>query len=198
MSNIISFWNQNHPHSGRWVELEDALVPDSGAAKTLHGELVRCIDRFYYDYNNNGNINVLEREDVECEDCFSGYVDCDACNGTGRVEPDGFEGEDDDGLDNTCQSCDGEGNVQCSYCDDGVASYTWKFDSWYEEWMNTLIKYVGRSAEDLKMFILKSEPSQYLYNQMEMDIYHRVFIDVLKYIDEHENVPFDSTIYSMG
>lgn len=193
----VSFWEGNHPLQDRLIKLEGELVPARGAAETRHGELLRCISRFYWDYNNNGNGNVLEREDVECEDCFTGYVDCDCCNGTGRVEPQGFDDEDEEDLDDECPECRGDGNIPCSYCDEGVASYTWKFDSWYEEWMNTLLKYIGTSAEELKSFILGSEPCHYSYDQEEMDIYHRVFIDVLKYIDEHENVPFDSSSYSM-
>lgn len=38
-------------------ELNDKLVPAMGKCDTLEGELLRAIDRIYYDYYNNGNCN---------------------------------------------------------------------------------------------------------------------------------------------
>lgn len=53
------YWDNN----GAWnAELDELTkdMPATGAAKTLNGELVRAINRLYYDYCNNGNMNVAE------------------------------------------------------------------------------------------------------------------------------------------
>lgn len=38
------------------------LIPATGSADTLNGELVRSVNRLYYDYCNNGNINARRIE----------------------------------------------------------------------------------------------------------------------------------------
>lgn len=45
------YWNNP---SAEYHELYNALVPDSGAAKTIEGELLRAATRLYHDYFNNG------------------------------------------------------------------------------------------------------------------------------------------------
>lgn len=47
----LKYWN-NTP--AEFKELFNALIPGSGAAQTLEGELLRAANKLYYDYANNG------------------------------------------------------------------------------------------------------------------------------------------------
>ena len=55
-----SYWNNNGAYSKELYELYIKLVPDSGNAQTVHGELVRAVSRLGYEYYNNGNCNACD------------------------------------------------------------------------------------------------------------------------------------------
>jgi hypothetical protein len=55
-----SYWNHNGAYQEDGDRLFEELVPASGAAATLNGELIRGINRLYYEYLNNGNCNACE------------------------------------------------------------------------------------------------------------------------------------------
>lgn len=55
-----NYWRGNGIYQTEYDELYDKLVPSSGEAPTVHGELIRGISRLTYDYYNNGNCNVRE------------------------------------------------------------------------------------------------------------------------------------------
>ena len=55
-----SYWNHNGAYQQEGDELYDKLVPAQGAAETLHGELIRGINRLFHEYCNNGNCNAAE------------------------------------------------------------------------------------------------------------------------------------------
>lgn len=55
-----SYWNHNGAYQKEGDELFEKMVPASGAAETLNGELIRGINRLYYEYLNNGNCNACE------------------------------------------------------------------------------------------------------------------------------------------
>ena len=61
-----SYWKNEGAYQAELDELNKQM-PLKGAAETLNGELVRAINRLYYDYCNNGNMNacVLKIEEVE-------------------------------------------------------------------------------------------------------------------------------------
>jgi len=59
------FWQGTHPLSNRNEELHALLVPDFGAAPSLHGELLRCVTRIYYDLYNNGLANGPFEEEAQ-------------------------------------------------------------------------------------------------------------------------------------
>lgn len=93
------YWNKNGAYQKELDELY-ALVPDSGCADSLAGELVRAVNRLYYDFCNNGNCNACEVRDgeeveVECPYCGGcGYLDdeddvCDECGGSGVIYEEG-------------------------------------------------------------------------------------------------------------
>lgn len=60
--------------NGAWQkefdELWNELVPASGQAETLHGELIRAAGRLTHEYFNNGNLNACkvhyETEETTC------------------------------------------------------------------------------------------------------------------------------------
>lgn len=52
-----SYWNHNGAYQEEGDRLYDEMVPASGAAATLHGELIRGINRLFHEYCNNGNCN---------------------------------------------------------------------------------------------------------------------------------------------
>lgn len=48
-----TYWNDDGQYQKQAKELEE-LVPDSGPAKTLRGEIFRAATKVYHDYFNNG------------------------------------------------------------------------------------------------------------------------------------------------
>tara|TARA_R110000764_G_scaffold21507_3_gene54316 strand:- start:684 stop:1121 length:438 start_codon:yes stop_codon:yes gene_type:complete len=55
-----SYWANTGVYSGQILDkLIEELVPDIGRAKTIHGELLRCIINLDYEYHNNGNGNTF-------------------------------------------------------------------------------------------------------------------------------------------
>ena len=55
-----SYWDGNGAYQEEFDKLYNELVPDSGEAKTVVGELVRSISRLTYEYYNNGNQNACD------------------------------------------------------------------------------------------------------------------------------------------
>lgn len=58
-SKASHYWDEGGAWKNEMDELTEAM-PATGSAKTLNGELVRAINRLYYDYCNNGNMNAAE------------------------------------------------------------------------------------------------------------------------------------------
>jgi hypothetical protein len=92
-----SYWGDNGAYSAEYNALYDELVPQSGSAATLKGELVRAISRLVYEHCNNGNGNArdvhYETEEESCWGCGGeGYFDeeqeeeCYDCCGSGLIE----------------------------------------------------------------------------------------------------------------
>ena len=81
------YWNNEGVYQADSERLYSELVPQSGNAPTIHGELIRCVHRLYYEFCNNGNCNALERVAEDCSNCCgSGYEDddetyCEWCDG---------------------------------------------------------------------------------------------------------------------
>ncbi|QQO98177.1 hypothetical protein Molly5_9 [Maribacter phage Molly_5] len=102
-----SYWAGCGSYNAELQKYMDELVPSSGPADSVEGELVRGLARLNYDYGNNGNCNVVqqewETEEYSCSSCGgSGECDtyeeedepedCDACGGSGYEEEE-VEGE---------------------------------------------------------------------------------------------------------
>ena len=56
------YWNHVGKYEKEMENLRAKLIPDMGKADTMHGELLRCISKLYYDVFNNGfcNSDVLQ------------------------------------------------------------------------------------------------------------------------------------------
>jgi hypothetical protein len=52
-----TYWMNKGKHQEAYQKLANELLPDSGKADTLHGELLRALGKIYYDYYNNGMCN---------------------------------------------------------------------------------------------------------------------------------------------
>lgn len=65
MSEVKSYWNGNAKYSKQYEKLWDELVPGSGEAETVKGELVRIVGRITHEYYNNGNFNAIETQEYE-------------------------------------------------------------------------------------------------------------------------------------
>lgn len=92
-----SYWNENGAYQKEYDELYSQLVPDRGEAETIHGEMIRCVSRLFYDYCNNGNCNVLEGV-LETH-----YETCDNCGGSGYEDYEELE---------QCSYCYGDGDIE--------------------------------------------------------------------------------------
>ena len=63
-----SYWAGTGAYSEEYKKLNKKLVPSSGDAPTVHGELIRAIGRLSYDFYNNGNCNVQDYDSWDCDD----------------------------------------------------------------------------------------------------------------------------------
>jgi Zn finger protein HypA/HybF involved in hydrogenase expression len=104
-----SYWGGTGAYSKELTKLEQELVPDSGEANSVHGELVRAIGRLFYDFCNNGNCNVIEvKTEYETE-----THTCDECYGNGEVEDeDAEEDENEERPNKECPECGGSGEKE--------------------------------------------------------------------------------------
>ena len=52
-----TYWNNEGKYQKKYETLYNKHVPNKGMAKTIKGELLRCISRLYYEVYNNGLCN---------------------------------------------------------------------------------------------------------------------------------------------
>lgn len=100
MTNLIlsapnqHYWNNNGAQQQEMDRLTEKFMPSKGCAENFTGEVVRAINRLYYEFCNNGNCNALDYETTPGE-----WVECHVCNGSGYIED----------FEETCDYCNGEG-----------------------------------------------------------------------------------------
>lgn len=71
-----SYWDETGAYQLDFDMLTKQLMPPNGEAETVNGELIRAVNRLYYEYCNNGNCNACEIEygeeevlnDIWCEE----------------------------------------------------------------------------------------------------------------------------------
>ena len=149
------YWEDSGVYQKIYDNLYNELVPASDMAETIHGELIRCISRLYYDFCNNGNCNVLDNEMENCEYC-DGY---------------GYE-EDADGEEQDCSYCDGECRVDGDLY---VIDY-------YDDMLSFLeINMTERDlAKDLRSWLLNEYQTRYSFSDEQMNVYDKV-VDSIVY-----------------
>jgi hypothetical protein len=155
------YWNNEGVYQADSERLYSELVPQSDNAPTIHGEMIRCIHRLYYEFCNNGNGNAI------------GFVmeDCSQCGGSGY--------EDDDETD--CEWCGGD----CMEETDVV------FESYYEDMveflkMNMQDKEVIFHLED---WLLETFRDNYTFSDEQMSKYDKVLDAVVFQCLTTENKP---------
>lgn len=157
-----SYWNEKGYYQDIYDRLHSNLVPSSGEADTVHGELVRAISRLYYDYCNNGNINAVEADYEEIENT------CYNCGGTGELE---YDSEDDP---EECEDCYGSGyTVEEEMGDPYITPY-------YQEMLDFLHKHLENKkvVDDLENYMLENY-TFYRYDNESMHIYDKVVDEVV-------------------
>lgn len=173
-----SYWNQQGAYQVEKSEFYDKLVPDSGEANTVHGELIRSINRLYYDFCNNGNCNAVKEV----------FQTCRNCHGNGTVESSGYRrriDEEEDFLEEDCQYCDGEGQDSRGF---EMGEY---FGRMFEFIQKTLPKEDQSAVKKLEEFILSGQDSRQTnyFGEVNMAIYDAVMDAVMYYVLTTENSP---------
>jgi len=164
-----SYWGLNGAYQKEYDVLWDKLVPSAGNAETIHGEMIRCISRFFYEYCNNGNCNALDREKESCH----------RCGGWGFEES---YNDDEEQESEDCHSCDGSGE---DYGDVFITEYYREMFDFLFEFMNDIIC-LGK----LEDFMLKGKGyAKYTFDEQEMDVYNKVVDAVMHQTFTTENKP---------
>jgi len=95
------YWNGIGKHQEEYDNLYAELVGNSGSSETLNGELIRAASRLYHENFNNGNCNAKS----------DNYDYCSHCSGSGEVEAQSYDDEEDAGYEE-CPECWGEGKIE--------------------------------------------------------------------------------------
>jgi hypothetical protein len=58
-----TYWNGKGANQQEFIRLSNKFMESSGCSQTLNGEVIRAINRLYYEFCNNGNCNAVEEDD---------------------------------------------------------------------------------------------------------------------------------------
>ena len=177
-----SYWDSKGAYQKEMDKLYGKLVPSSGEANTVHGEMIRSINRLFYDFCNNGNCNVIE---VLTETETDRYT-CSECNGSGEVDGEDVHGED---AIETCGECGGSGElVEENEVETGEIEIT----QYYKKMIDFLSEKLNNKkvVSDLIEFLKNSSKGygKYAYNDDEMGIYNNLCDEVMFQILTTDNV----------
>jgi hypothetical protein len=163
-----SYWGQDGAYQNLYDSLWEQLVPASGYATTIHGEMMRSISRLFYEFCNNGNCNAL---DFKMETCHN-------CGGWGYEEK---YNDDEEQETEDCSYCDGSGE-----CEDEVF-----ITEYYQEMVDFLLEFMleKEPIKNLEKFLLKNYQSKYSFNNEQMDIYNKVVDAVMYQVLNTNNKP---------
>jgi hypothetical protein len=164
-----SYWSETGAYQKEYDSLWKELVPSKGDAYTIHGELIRCVSRLYYDYCNNGNGNVL---DLKMQTCHN-------CEGCGYEEVYNSHAEDEEPEMEDCYACDGTGEVQ-----DEVY-----ITEYYKQMIDFLSNYMldRTPIANLQDYLLNSKHGRCKFDDKEYDIYNKLTDAVIYQIITTEN-----------
>lgn len=163
-----TYWNRKGIYQNEYDNLKK-LVPYSGEADTVHGEMLRCVGKLYYDYFNNGNCNAIEHL-VETE-----THDCSYCNGSGEVSEYNEGTEEDEMV--SCGDCSGSGDHEEFVNGDAF------INPYFKEFVDFLKENVSDKSviEKLEAFMLDSSNgySHYKFDDEEASIYDAMVDEVV-------------------
>jgi len=173
-----NYWGETGIYWNEYSKLWDELVPQSGQAETIVGEMIRCISRLQYDYYNNGNCNVQE------VNSYYEYETCSTCDGDGEVEDDWDE--DGNPIAEMCGECCGSGEIQEEY--DGNPT----INDYYQDMIDFLHEHTEDKSkiDNLVEFLTdgSNSYSNYSFTDNEESVYvelmDEVMYSVLKRIED--------------
>lgn len=180
-----SYWDETGVYQEQYDKLYKDLVPSSGSAKTLNGELIRAISRILHEYLNNGNINACETE-METEE----YTCC-SCSGAGEFE--GDEICDEETGEPTgeyemeeCMDCCGSGYEEEEVEGEStVSDFYWKFLKLIGENVNDIDKELNEIEENITANLYSNHEIQFSdENRMK---YERLADKVIFYVLNNED-----------
>lgn len=122
------YWNRNGGNEQELQRLTEKFMPASGRAENLVGEVIRAVNRLYYEFCNNGNGNAMDCHTIPGE-----WVECRACSGSGYVEE--YDEDSDEWVSSECCDCGGEGG----YYEDDEEEYT--LNEFYGNFINLIREY---------------------------------------------------------
>jgi hypothetical protein len=159
-----SYWGSNGAYQEEYDKLSDELVPQSGEADTVHGELMRASGNLFYEFCNNGNCNAVD----------SIMETCHSCGGDGYQD----EEEDEDGYREDCHYCGGE-------CRNVVGGEVTKK---YAEHLAFIKKELPSAPiDELKQFMI-DEYTNISFGDDEMKLYNDVMDEVMYHVVNTENI----------
>lgn len=162
-----TYWNEQGIYQEEYNKLYEQLVPSSGSAKTLNGELIRAISRLSYDYFNNGNCNACVQE------WHSEEVEYPCCGGYGYI--DGDENEE-------CEECGGSGVIYEDVEDDPfVDEYYGKFLCLIRECVSVEGVDIDEVVDGVENVILSANSIKYFTPEVDQK-YSRMFDVVIYYV----------------
>lgn len=126
------YWDNNGAQQAELDRLTKKFMPAGGCAKNFTGEVIRAINRLYYEFCNNGNCNALD-----CETIPGDWVECTHCDGIGYTQEEYDDGEI---ISEECSVCGGEGGY---YEED---EYDYSLDEFFGNFLN-LIRHYCKSKE---------------------------------------------------
>lgn len=122
------YWNGNGGNEQELKRLTEKFMPASGRAANLVGEVIRAVNRLYYEFCNNGNGNAMDCHTIPGE-----WVECRACSGSGYVEE--YDDKSDEWVSSECCDCGGDGG----YYEDDEEEYT--LNKFYGNFINLIREY---------------------------------------------------------
>ena len=180
-----TYYGGDGVYQSEYGELYKSLVPGSGSAGTLHGELIRSISRLGHEYNNNGNCNLIEQDEE------TDWVDCHNCGGSG-MEDGEYDEESETYYETQCSCCGGSGGEdETEYGEVTINEYYLKFIELIQKSVPTCKKEIT----ELELWLLQNSTTN--FSMRESNRYDIVFDKVIFFVLTTEDMELPSW-YDIG
>ena len=159
------YWNSNGGNDQELKRLTTKFMPVSGRAENLVGEVIRAVNRLYYEFCNNGNCNAMD-----CHTTPGDWVECRTCSGSGIVEE--YDDDSEEYISSECDDCRGDGG----YYEEDEEEYT--LNEFYGNFINLIREYFTSKncTEGVKVIDELKEIVENMrgYNDESLRVYDRV------------------------